>query len=599
MYRAPLKDLYFVLDEMIGEGTLTACPHFADYSAELAHTILEEAGKFAENVLEPLYRSADLEGAKWSPEGVTTPAGFKSAYAQYAEGGWPSLRASPEFGGQGAPTVLGTAVEELWASSNLAFKLCPMLTQGATEAIDHCASDALKAKFLAKMVSGEWAGTMNLTEPQAGSDLSQVRTRAVPEGAVYRLYGQKIFITYGDHDFTPNIIHMVLGRIEGAPPGTRGISLFIVPKVLVNDDGTLGARNDVQCISIEHKLGIHGSPTCVLAFGQKDGAVGYLLGEANRGLEYMFVMMNAARLSVGLEGYAVAERSFQQAAEWARTRVQGKPAGALPPGTSKESPAPIIHHPDVKRMLLTMKSQVQAMRALALYAASQLDLGKHHPDAAIAAAAQSRGDLLIPIVKAAGTEMGVEVASLGIQVHGGMGYIEETGAAQALRDVRITTIYEGTTGIQANDLVGRKVGRDQGAVLHSLLSDAERELNAMSAANPAVVNARAAALEGVATLRESAAVLLGSMSRGPEQSLAVAVPFLKLCALVLGGWLHAKSAAIAARRLAAGDTDREFLEGKLVTATFYATQILPQTLGIARIVQGGAASVIDAPAALI
>ena len=332
MYRAPIKDIRFVLRELIGESGLQACPAFADYSFDLADAVLEEAGKFSENVLDPIYKSGDRDGARWSPAGVTSPPGFKAAYAQFVEGGWPSLRAPPEFGGQGVPAVLGTAVEELWGASNLAFKLCPMLTQGAVEALDHYGTDAQKAAFLTKMVSGEWTGTMNLTEPQAGSDLSQIRTRAVPDGAQHRLFGQKIFITWGDHDCTPNIIHLVLARIEGAPAGVRGISLFIVPKFLVADDGSPGERNDVHCISIEHKLGIHGSPTCVMSYGQGEGAIGYLVGEANRGLEYMFVMMNAARLSVGLEGYAVAERSFQQAAEWARTRVQGKPpvAGSSP-----------------------------------------------------------------------------------------------------------------------------------------------------------------------------------------------------------------------------------------------------------------------------
>ena len=371
MYRAPVKDLGFVLHQLLDENALAACPAFGDYSPDLADTILQEAGKFAESVLDPIYRSGDTEGAHWTPEGVKTPAGFKQAYKQFVQGGWPALRAAPEFGGQGMPTVLGTAVEEIWGGANLAFKLCPMLTQGATEALERTATPALQHTFLPKMVSGEWTGTMNLTEPQAGSDLAQVRTRATPEGDHYRVFGQKIFITYGEHDYTSNIIHMVLGRIDGAPPGVKGISLFLVPKVLVNDDGSLGARNDVQCISIEHKLGIHGSPTCVMAYGQKEGAVGYLIGEANRGLEYMFVMMNAARLSVGLEGYAVAERAFQQAADWARTRVQGKPPVAAGTG-----PLPIIHHPDIKRMLLTMKSQVEAMRALALYAAFQLDLGE-------------------------------------------------------------------------------------------------------------------------------------------------------------------------------------------------------------------------------
>ncbi len=360
------------------------------------------------------------------------PAEFKEAYAQFVEGGWPQLRAAPEHGGQGAPVVLGTAVEELWASANLAFKLCPMLTQGAIEALDRCGSEEQKRRYLPKMVSGEWTGTMNLTEPQAGSDLGAIRTRAVPEGEHYRLHGQKIFITYGDHDYTPNIIHMVLARIEGAPAGTKGISLFIVPKVLVNDDGSLGKRNDVRCVSIEHKLGIHASPTCVLSYGEREGAVGYLVGEANRGLEYMFIMMNAARLSVGLEGYSLAERAYQQALEFARNRIQGRPAGAASARAGK--PAPIAYHGDVKRMLLSMKAQTDAARAIAYYAALQLDLARHGSRRGRAC---SRAGARRPadsdhqgLVDGA---RDVQLTSLGMQVHGGMGFIEETGAAQYLR----------------------------------------------------------------------------------------------------------------------------------------------------------------------
>jgi alkylation response protein AidB-like acyl-CoA dehydrogenase len=594
MYRAPIKDIRFVLRELIGESGLQACPAFADYSFDLADAVLEEAGKFSENVLDPIYKSGDRDGARWSPAGVTSPPGFKAAYAQFVEGGWPSLRAPPGFGGQGVPAVLGTAVEELWGASNLAFKLCPMLTQGAVEALDHYGTDAQKAAFLTKMVSGEWTGTMNLTEPQAGSDLSQIRTRAVPDGAQHRLFGQKIFITWGDHDCTPNIIHLVLARIEGAPAGVRGISLFIVPKFLVADDGSPGERNDVHCISIEHKLGIHGSPTCVMSYGQGEGAIGYLVGEANRGLEYMFVMMNAARLSVGLEGYAVAERSFQQAAEWARTRVQGKPPVA---GASPQSP--IIHHPDVKRMLLTMKSQIEAMRALGLYTAYQLDLGRGHPDPAARAAAQARGDLLIPIVKGWSTETGIELTSLGVQVHGGMGFVEETGAAQAYRDVRITTIYEGTTGIQSNDLVGRKVGRDRGAAIGALIADMQRELDAIATDDPQLAGTKAAALRGVAALREAVGHVLEAGAKSPDSLYAVSVPFLKLCGIVAGGWLMTRSAAIAATQLGAGATDRDFLLGKCATARFYAAQVLPQVQALLPIVAQGAASVVETDAALL
>ncbi len=593
MYRAPLKDLAFVLNELTGARALAGCPSHADYSAEVATSILEEAGKFAEDVLAPLYRAGDTQGARWTPEGVVTTPGFKAAYQAFVDAGWNQLTGNPEFGGQGMPRMLATAVQELWAGSNLAFKLCPMLTQGAIEALELSGSEAQKRQFLPKMVRGEWTGTMVLTEPQAGSDLGQIRTRAAPAGDHYRLFGQKIFITWGEHDFTPNIVHMVLARIDGAPGGTKGISLFIVPKVLVNADGSLGARNDVHCVSIEHKLGIHASPTCVMQFGAKDGAVGYLVGEPNRGLEYMFIMMNAARLSVGLEGYSVAGRAYQTAAEWARTRVQGRPPVAAPDG-----PAPIIHHPDIKRMLLTIGANTEAARSLAIYAAAQLDIADGHTDEAKRAAAQARGDLLIPVVKAWSPETGIESASLGLQVHGGMGYIEETGAAQAYRDVRITTIYEGTTGIQANDLLGRKLGRDRGAAMAALLADVAHDLEAITSDDAAVRAAKHGALEGVAELAQATKSLLGLLGTAQDRALAVAVPYLRLTGTVLGGWLHAKAAARAAERLAAGAGDADFYRGKLATARFYAEHLLPNAEALARIVQGGGAAVAEVDAAL-
>ncbi len=605
MYRAPVKDLRFVLDELIGDERLRECAAFADYSPETADAVLGEAARFAEQVLDPLCRSGDREGATWSANGVTMPAGFKAAYEQFCESGWPALRSPAEYGGQNMPAVLATAVEELWASANLAFKLCPMLTQGAIEAIQHFGTPQQKQLYLPKMVSGEWTGTMNLTEPQAGSDLAQVRTRAVAEGTNYRLFGQKIFITYGEHDLAANIVHMVLARIEGAPPGVRGISLFIVPKFWVNADGTPGPRNDVNCASIEHKLGIHASPTCVMMYGENEGALGLLVGEANRGLEYMFVMMNAARLSVGLEGYAQGERAYQQAAEWARSRVQGKPpvslariSGSASMGTSS-SPAPIIGHPDVKRMLLTMKSSVEAMRAMALYAAYQLDLGSNHPDETVRATARTRGDLLIPIVKGFCTETGIDLASLGVQVHGGMGYVEETGAAQILRDVRITTIYEGTTGIQSNDLIGRKVGRDRGAALRTLLDEMHATLDAMSSAHGSATAVRDAARDAVQRLRGATDALLGSLATSPDLAMAVSVPFLKLCGYTIGGWLMARAAHIAAQRLETVAADRSFFEAKLASARFYAAQVLPNVLTLERIVVQGGESVAATEPALI
>ena len=599
MYCAPLKDLRFNMHELIGESALQACPAYAEFSLDLADAVLEEAGKFAETVLDPLYKSGDRDGARWTPDGVIGAPGFKAAYQQFVEGGWASLRASPEHGGQGVPYVIGTAVEELWAASNLSFKLCPMLTQGAVEAIEQYGTEEQKHLYLAKMVSGEWTGTMNLTEPQAGSDLAAIRTRAQPDGDHYRLFGQKIFITYGDHDFTPNTIHLVLARIDGAPAGVKGISMFIVPKFLVNADGSIGERNDVQSISIEHKLGIHASPTCVMAYGQKQGAIGYLVGEANRGLEYMFVMMNAARLSVGLEGYAVADRAYQQAAEWARTRVQGKP-----PVPGINAPAPIIYHPDVKRMLLTMKSQIEALRAVAMYASFQLDLGARHPDAAIKAAAQTRGDLLIPVVKACSTEAGIELASLGVQIHGGMGFVEETGAAQPYRDVRITTIYEGTTAIQSNDFIGRKLARDRGAAMGSLIADMRSELATITPTGAAdvtaaVIESKAATLEAIDALEFAVKSVLAASAQGPERALAVSVPALRLAGYVIGGWLLTKSAAIAARKLGESGADVDFLRGKLASARFYAGHILPQAHALARVVSAGATSVLEVDAAVV
>jgi alkylation response protein AidB-like acyl-CoA dehydrogenase len=590
MYHAPLKDISFVLDELIGAAALRSCSSYADYSPEVAAAVLAEAARFAETVLAPLNQPGDVEGAHWHEDGVKTPAGFKEAYRQFVEGGWPQLGAGVEYGGQGVPLMLATAVQEIWASANLAFKLCPMLTHGATHALEVTGSAEQRARYLPKMIRGEWTGTMVLTEPQAGSDLGLIRTRAVPEGDHYRLFGQKIFITWGEHDYTDNIIHMVLARIEGAPPGTRGISLFIVPKVLVGADGKLGARNEVRCLSIEHKLGIHASPTCVLAFGEKEGALGYLVGEPNRGLEYMFIMMNTARLAVGLEGYAVAERAFQQAVQWARTRVQGKP-----PAATSSAPASIIHHPDVKRMLLDMKSGVEAMRALTLYAACQLDVAAHADDAAVRAGAQARGDLLIPIVKGWCTELGVEIASIGIQVHGGMGFIEETGAAQYLRDVRITAIYEGTTGIQANDLIGRKLGRDRGAAMHALIAEIEAELRGGSD-NAAVQEIRQQARESVGLLREATDAIVTLYSTAPAGAAAVSVPYLKLCGFALGGWLMARAATVAAGKLAG--VEREFYAGKLASARFYAAQMLPHVLALHRTVRGGPTSVVEADANL-
>ena len=596
MYRAPLKDLSFVLNVLLGPDPLSGCPAHAEYSADLAESVLSESARFAEGVLDPINHSGDQEGAHWSEDGVRTARGFREAYQQFVAGGWQQLRAPAHLGGQGQPMLLATAVQETWASANLAFKLCPMLTYGAIHALEITAAEQLKQRYLPKMVTGEWTGTMVLTEPQAGSDLALIRTRAVPQGGdlavdEFRLFGQKIFITWGEHDLTDNIIHMVLARIEGAPEGVRGISLFLVPKFLVHENGELGERNDLRCASIEHKLGIHASPTCVMSFGERDGAVGYLVGEANRGLEYMFIMMNVARLAVGLQGYAVAERAFQQAADYARTRVQGRNSAA-----AKGAPAPIIHHPDVKRMLLEMKAGTEAMRALTLYAAWQLDLAESHADPAARTQAQAQGDLLIPIVKGWCTEFGVELASTGIQVHGGTGFIEETGAAQWLRDVRITAIYEGTTGIQANDLLGRKLLRDKGAAMTTLLTQIEQELAAAAGTGPAHT-VRAETLAAVRLLRETTVKLLDLGATQPDRALAVAVPYLMMCGFVLGAWLMARAAKLVSADPA--QAGQEFNATKLATARAYVGLLLPRALAYSRIVLNGSDCIAGVDATLI
>jgi acyl-CoA dehydrogenase len=597
VYQAPIADFRFLLDHVLQAGRLTQLPRYADYSPDLAEAVLTEAGRFASEILLPINRSGDQAGAVLGPQGVATPPGFREAYRQFAEGGWPGLAVNQALGGQGAPQALNTAVEEIWCATNMAFMLGPLLSHGAIEALETAGSPALRAAFLPKMVSGEWMGTMNLTEPQAGSDLAAIRTRAVPEGDHYLLTGQKIFITYGDHDLSDNIVHLVLARIEGAPAGVKGISLFVVPKFIPDGNGKPGDANDLRCVSIEHKLGIHASPTCVMSFGDKGGAHGWLVGEPHQGLPYMFVMMNAARLSVGVQGIGLAERAFQQAREWARTRVQGKPM--LAAGAEGGAGA-IIHHPDVRRMLLQMRSGVEAMRALALYAALQLDLARALPDEPGRAAALARGELLIPVVKGWGTEFGFELTSVGVQVHGGMGYIEETGIAQQLRDSRITAIYEGTTAIQANDLLGRKLGRDKGAAFASLLADAGRDLAAAAgSADPSVAAAAKLAGEALAELGRTATALMAQVATQPAAAFAGAVPFLRQCGVVLGGWLMARSAHVAATRLAQGAPDAPFMRAKIQTARAYMQHVLPQAYGLARTVVEGGASVAESDAALI
>jgi alkylation response protein AidB-like acyl-CoA dehydrogenase len=595
-YVAPLKDMQFVLKHVVGLDQVNKLEGWEEVTDDVVDAILEEAAKLASEVLSPINFSGDRTGAKYKDGAVTTPPGFKDAYWKYVNSGWGNILSPTKFGGQGLPHLVATPVEEMWGAANLAFKLCPMLTQGAIEAIDHVGPDEVRQKFLPNMVAGKWTGTMNLTEPQAGSDLSLVRTKATPQAdGTYRLKGQKIFITYGEHDYTENIIHLVLGRIDGAPEGVKGISLFAVPKFLVGKDGSLGARNDVRCVSIEHKLGIHASPTAVMAYGEKDGAAGYLVGEPHRGLEYMFIMMNAARLSVGLEGVAVAERAYQRALAWSRERLQGKPVGVQGAKTS-----PIVQHPDVKRMLLTMKSTTEATRALAYWVSSILDRARKDPDENTRRQSQALVDLLIPVVKGWSTENGIEVASLGIQVHGGMGFIEETGAAQHLRDARITTIYEGTTGIQANDLVGRKVGREQGRTAFALIDEMEKILKDLAATKNVHLSALGDRLaSAMASLKEATQWIAQAYGANPAAVAAGSVYYLKLMGITCGGWMMARAALAAARHLDGGEGDKDFLRGKLLTARFYADHILPQAMGLAAITMRGADSVLAVEEALL
>jgi len=583
--------MQFVMTELAGLDAVAKLPGFEEATPDVVTAILEEGAKFATNVLSPLNAVGDREGAKRLADGsVQTPPGFKDAYHQFCENGWNGLTKSTEFGGQGLPILLGTAIEEMWHASNLAFNLCAMLTQGAIEAIELAGSPALKKQFLPRMVAGTWSGTMNLTEPQAGSDLAAVRTKAVPQGdGTYKLYGQKIFITYGEQDYTENIIHLVLARTPDAPEGVKGISLFVVPKVMVNADGSLGARNDVLCTSIEHKLGIHASPTAVLAYGDHGGAVGYLVGEENRGLEYMFIMMNLARFSVGLEGVGIGERAYQRAVAFARERVQGKAVG-MDKGAKA---SPIIDHPDIRRMLMTMRAEVEALRAVAYVTGAAMDHAAHDPDPAARKRLQAFVDFMIPIVKGYSTETAQQIASLGIQVHGGMGFIEETGAAQHYRDARIITIYEGTTGIQANDLIGRKTARDAGAVATAIAGEIDKvatELSTHADANLKDIGARLK--EGVAAARAAVAWVVATYGANTRAAHAGAVPYLELWGLLAGGWQMGRAALAAARHLAQGTGDASFMTAKIQTARFYADCLLPRATSLARTITEGSESVL-------
>jgi 3-(methylthio)propanoyl-CoA dehydrogenase len=591
-YEAPLKDMQFVICELAGLDQITALPGWQETDEEVVSAILQEASRFASEVLAPLNRVGDQAGVIWKDGNVIMAPGFREAYQRYIDTGWNRLGFDPEIGGQAIPSLVGAAVQEMWKSANLAFSACFQLTQGAIEALLLRGTDVQKRRFLPKMVEGRWTGTMNLTEPQAGSDLAAVRTRAVRQADdTYRIFGQKIFITYGEHDLSENIVHLVLARTPDAPPGVRGISLFIVPKFLVNDDGSLGQRNDAFCLSVEHKLGIHGSPTCVMSYGDQGGAVGYLIGEENRGLEYMFIMMNVARLSVGLEGVAIGERAYQQALDYAKTRVQGRDIS----GGSEA--VPIVRHPDVRRMLLLMKSQTQAARSLAYVVAGGRDLAVRHPDEAYRKRSQAFVDLMTPVVKGWSTEVGIEIASLGIQVHGGMGYIEETGAAQHWRDARITTIYEGTTGIQANDLVGRKIIRDQGKTMHAVIDEMRRFEDELQTGQPdaALKSIRAGYARGVEALSNAVEYILANYSENPKSVMAGAVPFLKLFGIVAGGWQLTRGAVVSANRLAQGKGDSAFYTSKIATAHFFTEHVLAAAPGLADTVVRGGESAIEFP----
>ena len=581
-YTAPLKDMRFVLNELAGLSEVAKLPGCEEATPDTVDAILEEAARFASGVLDPLNRSGDQEGSKWSDGEVRTPKGFRDAYRQFAEGGWNALPFEPDWGGQGLPKLVATPVDEMWTSANMSFSLCPLLTQGAVHALALRGSEALQQTYIPKMVAGEWTGTMNLTEPQAGSDLALVKTKAVRNADHYLISGQKIFITYGEHDLTQQIVHLVLARTPEAPEGTKGISLFVVPKFLVKPDGSLGERNGARCASVEHKLGIHASPTAVMIY---ENAVGYLVGEENRGLETMFIMMNAARFGVGLEGVAIAERAFQRALAFSKERLQGRDLAA------GGKTVPIIRHPDVRRMLMLMKSQTEAMRALAYVVAAALDFANRDPDGERRKKHQAFVDLMIPIVKGWSTETGIEIASLGVQVHGGMGFVEETGAAQYLRDARITTIYEGTTGIQAMDLVGRKIAREGGATAKAWLGELKAfDTELARSGNADIQSLRAQLAAGAQALGDCVQFVVAE--KNPLAAFAGAVPFLRLAGIVAGGWQMARAALISDQKLAKRDGDSAFLKAKIATARFYGDHVLVQAPGLRDTVVKGSAGVM-------
>ncbi|MBP6018147.1 MAG: acyl-CoA dehydrogenase C-terminal domain-containing protein [Burkholderiaceae bacterium] len=581
-FRAPIQDIRFVVQHLADLDGVLALPGFEDVSSDLVDAVFEENARFVEQAIAPLNQVGDTQHPVWSETGVQTSPGFKEAFKDFAEGGWQGLQHSPQWGGQGLPKLVGAPATENMNAANLAFSLCPLLTDGVIEALTAVGSSEQQSRFIPPMLEGRWTGTMNLTEPQAGSDLAQVNSKAVLQGdGSYRVSGQKIFITYGDHDMAENIVHLVLARTPDAPKGVKGISLFIVPKVLVNDDGSLGARNDVWCASLEHKLGIHGSPTAVLLYGADKGdvgpgAVGYLVGQENRGLEYMFIMMNAARYAVGLQGVAVAERALQQAQAYAAERVQGN---AL---EGSAGPVAIINHPDVQRMVLTMRAITEGARALAYVGAAAYDKSHHHADTEARAENKALYEYLVPIIKGFSTEMSIEVASLGVQVHGGMGFIEETGAAQYYRDARILTIYEGTTAIQANDFVGRKVLRDGGAVAQAVVAqmratvaelEAQAQLGGPDADGLALIARRLAA--GIDAFHQATLFTLETARDNLRAVFLGSVPYLMLAGITHAGWQMARAALVCVEKSKA-DPDNDFYAQKMATCVFYAAQVLPR-----------------------
>jgi alkylation response protein AidB-like acyl-CoA dehydrogenase len=590
-YSAPLKDMLFAMEHLAQIDQVAQLPGFEEAGLETAQAVLEECAKLCEGVVAPLNLPGDVAPSSLKDGVVTTTAGFKQAFRQYAEGGWQGLQHPQDFGGQGLPKTIGAACVEMLNSANLSFALCPLLTDGAIEALLTAGSDELKATDREKLVTGEWTGTMNLTEPQAGSDLALVRTKADPQpDGSYKVFGTKIFITYGEHDMAENIVHLVLARVAGAPEGVKGISLFVVPKFLVNKDGSLGARNDVHCVSIEHKMGIKASPTAVLQYGDNGGAIGYLVGEENRGLEYMFIMMNAARYAVGVQGIAVAERSYQHAVAYARERVQSRPVD----GSVKAS-ATIIHHPDVRRMLMTMRAYTEGCRAMAATAAAAYDASHHHADAQVREANAAFYEFMVPLVKGYSTEMSLEVTSLGVQVHGGMGFIEETGAAQYYRDAKILTIYEGTTAIQANDLVGRKTARDGGQTALAIAGQIEKtEAELAASGTPealAVARQLAAARQAFV---EAVHFVSGQAKAEPNAVYAGSVPYLMLAGNLVAGWQMGRALLVAEQLLHKGQ-DEAFMRAKIATARFYAEHILVKAAGLRDAIVHGGDSVMALP----